>query len=227
MWSVDDEFFLSVVNEFLTANVLDLGCGTGRLTIALAAAGHRVVGVDPAIASLRVARAKPGAENVDFIHGTSADLPDMPFDVAVMTSHVAQFFLTDQQWRTTLADVHRALVPGGVLVFDARDPEARGWERWNPTESFRQVRLPGGQIVDVWTEVTDIAEEIISFRRHYVFAERPELFSTASLRFRSEHEIRLSLESCGFVIDHIFGGWRRQKIGEGDGEFIVVAHRGQ
>ena len=60
LWSREDDFFLSVVDETPGARVVDLGCGTGRLTLALAAAGHRLP------ASTRrerhgPARTKPGA----------------------------------------------------------------------------------------------------------------------------------------------------------------------
>ena len=99
--------------------MLDLGCGTGRLPLALSRAGHTVTGVDPAAASLDAARAKPGAERITWIEGTSAVLPDATFDVALMTSHVAQFLVGDDEWRGTLADLARALVPGGLLLFDA------------------------------------------------------------------------------------------------------------
>ncbi len=95
----DDDFFLCVAGETPAARVLDLGCGTGRLALAMAAAGHAVTGVDPARASLDAARAKPGADEVTWIEGTSSVLPDAAFDVAVMTSHVAQFFGTDEESR--------------------------------------------------------------------------------------------------------------------------------
>jgi ubiquinone/menaquinone biosynthesis C-methylase UbiE len=222
-WSRDDDFFLSVVDAAPGARVLDLGCGTGRLALAIAAAGHKVTGVDPAAASLAAARAKPGADQVTWIEGTSAVLADAAFDAAVMTSHVAQFVVTDDEWGRVLADLRRALVPGGLLTFDTRDPRARGWERWNPAESRREVALPDGRTVIFATEVISVAGGVVSFAIRYAFADGENLLSTADLRFRTEDELRSSLAAAGFTIEHIYGGWNREPIGAPDGEFLVVA----
>ena len=222
-WSRDDDFFLSVVNETPESRVLDLGCGTGRLALGMAAAGHAVTGVEPARASLAAARAKPGAERVSWIEGMSPILPSSAFDIAVMTSHVAQFFVDDSEWRRTLADLRRSLVPGGRLVFDARDPRAREWERWNPIDSLFRVALPDAQEVEVWTEVTDERDATVSFAMHYGFPDGEELQSTATLRFRTEDEVRASLQGEGFIIERMYGGWNRQPVGMGDGELLVVA----
>lgn len=223
LWSRDDDFFLSVVGESPAARVLDLGCGTGRLALGMAAAGYTVTGVDPARVSLEAARAKPGAHEVTWVQATSAVLPEVAFDIAVMTSHVAQFFIGDDEWAHTLADLRRALVPGGRLVFDTRDPRARRWERWNPVDSLRRIPLPGGRVVDVWTEVTSVQDGDVSFTHYYVFPGGKELRSTATLRFRTEGEVRSTLHDAGFTIDQIYGGWGRQPVGHEDGEFLVLA----
>ncbi|MBG0816482.1 class I SAM-dependent methyltransferase [Planomonospora sp. ID82291] len=223
-WGRDDDFFLSVVGETPGARLLDLGCGTGRLALGLAAAGHAVTGVDPARASLEAARAKPGAEHVTWIEGTSASLPERTFDVAVMTSHVAQFFVEDGEWDRVLADLVRALVPGGRLVFDTRDPADRRWERWTPADSRRRVRLPDGCEVETWTEVTAVRDGVVDFTHHYVFPEE-ELLSVMTLRFRAEGELHDSLRRAGFGVERIYGGWDRQPVGEGNGEFLVIARR--
>lgn len=222
-WSRDDDFFLAIVNESSAARVLDLGCGTGRLALGMARAGHTVVGVDPARASLDAARAKPGAECITWIEGTSSGLPDDAFDVAVMTSHVAQLFVGDREWTDTLADLRRALVAGGTLAFDARDPRARAWEQWNPIDSRRLVTLAAGRSVTTWTEVTAVENGHVSFTHHYRFPEGDELDSTAAMRFRTEDEIRASLHDAGFATEGIYGGWQRQPVGLGDGELLVIA----
>jgi len=94
-WSRDDDFFVAELAAEPARDVLDLGCGTGRLAIALAARGYAVTGVDPAGPSLALARRKPGAEVVTWIEGSTEVLPPDAFDAALMTSHVAQFFVTD------------------------------------------------------------------------------------------------------------------------------------
>ena len=222
-WSRDDDFFLAVVNETPCSRVLDLGCGTGRLALGMAAAGHTVTGVDPAGASLEAARAKTGAERVTWLEGTSPILPDGAFDAAVMTSHVAQFLVDDDAWAGTLADLRRALVPGGRLVFDTRDPRARAWERWNPVASRRRITLPDGCEVVAWTEVTAVRDGTVGFTHHYTFSDGARLLSTATLRFRTEDQVRSSVQRAGFRVESIYGGWHREPAGSGDGELLVIA----
>ena len=56
--------YAAIAAEFEARSVLDIGCGTGTFACLLAGRGLDVIGVDPAGASLDVARAKPGAERV-------------------------------------------------------------------------------------------------------------------------------------------------------------------
>ena len=79
-WSRDEDFFVAVAGA-APVRVVDFGCGTGRLALGLAAAGHEVTGIDPAHASLDAARRKPGATLVRWVVGTASDLPAARFGV--------------------------------------------------------------------------------------------------------------------------------------------------
>jgi SAM-dependent methyltransferase len=222
-WGRDDDYFLARAAEGPGGRVLDLGCGTGRLTVALAAAGHAVTGIDPAGASLDAARRRPGGDAVTWILGTSADAPTDAFDVALLTSHVAQLFVADDEWSAVLADLREALVLGGVLVLDARDPRDRAWEEWHAPEDREPVALEDGRVVQTWSEVTGERDGVVDFTLGYEMPEGDVLTSTATLRFRTEEEVRRGVEAAGFAVEQVYGGWGREAVGQGDGELLVVA----
>lgn len=180
-WSRDDDFFLATVNETPAVRILDFGCGTGRPALGTARAGHTVTGLDPAASSIDAARPKPGAENVTWIAGSSAEAAENSADAVAMTSHVAQFLVTDDEWAAALVDLRRALVTGGRLIFDSRDPQYRKWEEWNPADSRHQVSLPGGTEVDIWTEVTQVQQGTVDFTHHYGIGLLTETSASAPL----------------------------------------------
>lgn len=112
-------------------DVLDLGCGTGTLAIALAAApgGASVTGIDGDPEILELARRKEGSERVELSEGLADALPfsDASFD-RVVTSLLLHH-LEPAVKRVALAEAHRVLRPGGRLhVADwgqAQDPVMR------------------------------------------------------------------------------------------------------
>lgn len=225
-WDVDDDFFLALVNRRPRSRVLDLGCGTGRLTVGIASAGHAVTGVDPDGDALDCARRKPSSERVRWIEGSVVSVDDVAaFDIALMTSHVAQVFVADAEWSATLDALHLALTPGGVLAFDTRDPRARGWERWTREASYAELELPDGGRVATWVDVESVDGDVVTFHWANVFADGTVIEGSDSLRFRSEDLVRSTLVSAGFHIDELYGGWCGEPVGEGIGELVVIASR--
>jgi ubiquinone/menaquinone biosynthesis C-methylase UbiE len=128
------------------ATVVDVGCGTGTLAIALAADGVEVIGVDGDAEVLALAHAKAGADRVQWRKGlaTALPLPGASADRVVMS--LLLHHLDPAGKRTALAEAIRVLAPGGRLhVADwgqPRDPLMRGaaWalERLDGPEGLRE-----------------------------------------------------------------------------------------
>lgn len=217
----DLDVYRAVVAEVGARSVLDVGCGTGTLALSLAAAGVDVWGVDPAAASLAVARAKPGADKVHWLRGDAGTLPPLQVELALMTGNVAQAIVEPADWATALQGVHAALRPGGRLVFETRDPAAHGWAGWTRDRTYRVVDLPGVGPLENWVELTDVALPLISFRTTFVFgADGAVLTSDSTLRFRERDEVVADLSAAGFVLDEVRDAPDRPGL-----EFVFFAHR--
>jgi SAM-dependent methyltransferase len=195
----DLDAYEAIVDELSARSVIDIGCGTGCLAVRLAALGVDVVGVDPAEASLAVARGKRFAERVTWVHGDATALMELGLeaDLAVMTGNVAQVFVTDVDWRRTLDAVRRSLRPGGWLAFETRRPEARDWESWEVQPTT--VDVPGHGAVGVSRTVTEVSLPLVTFETATVVAAE-RVPSTSTLRFRSRPEVEGDLAEHGFEV---------------------------
>lgn len=109
----DLDAYVAIAGELGARTVVDVGCGTGCLALLLAGLGTRVTGVDPATASLDVARAKPGSERVEWVDGDATALVGrgLEAELAIMTGNVAQVFVSDLDWHQTLGAVRNSLRP--------------------------------------------------------------------------------------------------------------------
>jgi SAM-dependent methyltransferase len=202
----DLDVYAAMVEEFGARSVLDVGCGTGTLACLLAQRGIAVTGVDPNGWSLNVARRKPGADQVTWIHGDATHLPPMQVDLAVMTANVAQVFLTDDAWLATLRGIRAALRPGGRLVFETRDPARKAWLEWNSGDSRERTEVPGIGMVESWYEVLDVTDDplLVTFRATNVIEPGGRtLTATDTLRFRSREEVERTLAEAGFAVEDV------------------------
>ena len=218
----DLDAYGAIVEECDATSVLDIGCGTGTFACMLAQRGVEVIGVDPAGASLDVARCKPGADRVRWLHGDATALPPLQVDLATMTGNVAQVFLADDEWRSTLHGIRDALRPGGRLVFETRDPAREAWRGWNADQTLTHIQPSGVGPVRAWGDVLDVTAPFVTFRSTYVFeADGAVLTSDSTLRFRGEDEVAHTLAESGFVVDEI-----RDAPDRPGREFVFVASRG-
>lgn len=217
----DLDAYLRMAEEFGAHRVLDIGCGTGVFALLLADRGMEVVGVDPALASVDVARAKPGSERVCWICGDATDLPPLQVDLATMTANVAQAIVDPRTWQKTLRGAHEALRPGGRLAFETRDPAGRAWEEWTREDTYRVTEIPGVGAVETWVQLTEVSRPLVTFRWTYVFAADGQvLTSDSTLRFREREEVERDLVAHGYVVEEV-----RDAPDRPGREFVFLARR--
>lgn len=230
-----EAFYLELAARLSAGSVVDVGCGTGLLTFELAKRGHDVVGVEPAPAMLDAAKRRPYDREVRWIEGDATKVGDLQADLAIMTGHVAQFFLDDGEWRAALAALHGALRPGGHLAFESRNPLVQPWTDggitshpdWPSRAAPRRVEDPAAGPVVWWTELTGADGNRLSYEIHYRFARSgEELLSAGELVFRSWEVLERSLAATGFSVDAVLGDWDGRPADAGSPEMIFVAIRG-
>ena len=122
------------------APVLDLGCATGELTIALRQAGYAAVGVDFSEGMLRHARGKAAATGAEFVR---ADLNvPLPFPKATASAAVCLGALQCVDSPPLfLREVQRVLHPGGVLLIEVKSDPQEGAVIGGETFGAREFSL--------------------------------------------------------------------------------------
>ncbi len=235
----DDAPFYASLAASSPGPVLELGCGTGRITLAMLAAGARVTGLDLCPQMLEIARRKisslpaPQRERAETVQGdmTCFDL-GRRFDLIVTPFRPFQHLATPEQQLACLACVRKHLAPGGTFVLDIFDPDLdiltdRG--RVNEFGDEPPVRLPDGSLMTVryrtpgmnWATQVCECEMIYLLERPDGSRERlvQDFIMRWTYRFEAEHLLSLA----GFRVRQVFGGYRGEPAGAGELVFIAEA----
>jgi SAM-dependent methyltransferase len=180
--------------------VLELGVGTGRIAIPVAAAGIEVVGVDLSAGMLEVARegAALAGVQIDLRHGDMRDPPvEGMFPLVVCPFRSLLHMETDADRRLALRAVAGHLSPAGRFVFDVFAP---GADDIAETHGRWLEREPG-----IWERADwDEATRTLILRVRSADGE-----SEMSLAWLSVAEWKELLASEGFVVEALYGWFDR------------------
>ncbi|WP_172254260.1 class I SAM-dependent methyltransferase [Saccharibacillus deserti] len=225
-WGKDDEFFLALLKKINVKSIADLGCGTGRLTIHFAKAGHEVTAIDPNEEAIEYAKVKESYGDVKWMIGDSTKLRTNAFEAIIMTANVAQVFLTEESWRNVVADAYRALKPGGHFIFDTRNPLAKAWEQWiTDTTPDVAKNLLTGEKLEIWTQYEGFVNDVYTFYETVKKADTGEVIirEKMELKFRTQETIHDSLKQASFSQVQVYGDWEFEQATSKAKSFIFHA----
>jgi len=185
-------------------SVLELGVGTGRLAIPLAATGIRVVGIDSSPAMIERLKAKPGGAAVESV---MADMTDPPFDdntFAVAFAAFNTFFnlTTAEQQSSCASRLADVIHPGGALVIEGFLPPAEGLA--DGGTSVRGITLDS--VILTVSKHDSVTQRIVG--QHIEIASSGIRMRPWMLRYLTPPQLDDLLAPVGFILESRQSGWR-------------------
>lgn len=226
--------FWRTVARNVGGTLLELGAGTGRISIPLARAGVRVVGIDRsepmlARARQRVSRAKLH-RRVRLVRGDIRFLPfRKPFDMVLAPYGMLQSLLRERDLQATLAAVHRVLRKGGTLGVELV-ADLPSWQEYEKRVSLKGWRRrPGGAHVTLTETVRqDRGKRLTIFDQEFTERRgRTTKRRTFSLAFRtlSVPQVVRRLEKAGFEVTALLGDYRGRAWDPRADVWVILAKR--
>ena len=241
----DVAFYRDAVHEFGDP-VLELGCGTGRITLALAEAGHRVTGLDISERMLercnqkRAGLPKEARERVHLVQGdmTRFDLREK-FRLVIIPFRPMQHLLEIEQQISCLESVRNHLQAagrqfggrGGRLILDVFQTDAERMHDSSYQEEglVAEYSMPDGRRVRIMERVTAFhrAEQRNDVEMIFYVTDahgkEERLVFAWTLRYFFRYEVEHLLARCGFKVNAVYGDFDRSPLGDASPEMIFVA----
>ena len=217
--------------------VLELGCGTGRVSMPLARAGIDLVGVDRSAPMLERARRRvtksPGRQITKFLRLVRGDIRQLPFEdqtfpMVLAPYGILQSLIRPRDLKATLASVARVIAPGGTFGIDLV-PDVPKWREYS-----NRVQLHGkvgsAQLTLIESVRQDPTRRLTTFEQKYVERRgsrtREHRFDL-TFRTLSVPQMMQQLERAGFTVDAVLGDYGGRPWDDRADVWIIVARRKQ
>ena len=180
--------------------VLDIGCGYGRHSRALAKQGFRVTGIDISKKAIEIAESK-SSDCVYFVDDIRTFKSDFNFDSAYAHNSTMAYFIDDNEFKLALSNIYSLIKTGGLFVFDYFYPtnmlEQNKYER-----NLHQTKRVNGLTLDKYSQHNiDVKNQIHEEKSKYVVTGGIDIrtfLTTEILRYYEPEQIKDILKNVGF-----------------------------
>ncbi len=215
--------------------ILELGCGTGRVTLPVARTGAHIIGVDRSADMLSHARRRArGARVRRHLSLVRADIRSLPFrtstrfDLVMAPYGILQSLVREADLKATLASVAGVLSRGGVFGLDLV-PDLPVWKEYRNQVRFRGRRRGGASRITLVESVRqDRARGLTIFDQQYIERRGPHrLTREFSLVFRtiSVPQMTRRLERAGFRVTAVLGDYSGKPWDPRADVWLILAER--
>jgi SAM-dependent methyltransferase len=226
----DLPFYTKWMPKHENAQILELCCGSGRLTIPLAKEGLKITGVDNSKSMLEQAKIKADKENLN-IHFIEADIRklDIPstFDLIYIPFNSIHHLYENQDLFDTLNVVEKHLKDDGLFIFDCFNPNIqyiteaeKGKHKIAEymTTDERKVMIEQTMKYESKTQVNRI-------EWHYFINDMFHSVQNLDMRMYFPQELDTYLKYSGFTILHKFGNFDEDAFDDNAEKQIFVCHK--
>lgn len=214
--------------------VLELGCGTGRLSVPVAKVAPGFVGIDRSAPMLRrlqtrLRRARLGSR-ARVIRGDIRALPfrrRVRFGLVMAPYGMLQSLITDADLRATLTAVASVVAKGGRFVVDLV-PDLPRWQEYDRRVSLKGRRPGGGRLTLIETVRQDYDKRLTIFDQEFVeHVDGRRTVHQVSIAFRTLTVTQTSrrLERAGFRIESVLGDYRGRAWSPESDVWVIVGRR--
>ncbi len=197
--------------------VLELGVGSGRLALPLAATGLEVHGVDASEAMVDLLRAKPGGDRIPVTLGDMADVPTgtTRFSLAFVAYNTFFNLTSEDAQRRCLRGVRASLRPGGRFVLEAFVPAPDA-----PTSSVGVRTVALDHVVLEVTRHDRAAQAVVG--QHVELREEGTRLRPWMIRYATPAQLDAMAADAGLVLDARWSDWRRTPFTDDSSTHVSV-----
>lgn len=232
--------FYSALAQEASGSVLEIACGTGRVTIPIARLGFATTGLDIVPEMLEQARRKSHGLPVRWIHADARTFDlHKQFHLIFLTGNAFQAFVTNAEQAALLGRIHAHLHDDGIFAFETRNPlfpntrtreglfvalETNTKEHAWP--SF--INVAGQEVRVTTTQVYDHVGQIVhltSYKRWNQGEQEHTTIARTALRYTFPQELAALLDYNGFSIERQYGDWNMEPLSAASPSIISICRK--